>query len=114
MLRPDVLASLLLQLVCYVGSLFEPFDSLLPQHGLLRSLVNTVKDAKRAYNVKHGIPSIDDQQFFDEDDDEDEADEASSDVGAAESDEAPADSGEASSRGEQDGRGAGEGEDIYS
>ena len=30
------------------------------------------KDAKRAYNVKHGIPSIDDAQFFDDDDDDDD------------------------------------------
>lgn len=111
-----MLASLLLQLICYVGSLFEPFDSLLPEHGLLRSLVNTVKDAKRAYNVKHGIPSIDDQQFFDEDEDEDEADETSSDAESEQSaaDEVPAESGEASSRGEQEGGGAGDGEDIYS
>ena len=36
MLRPDLLARLLLQLICYLGSLFEPFDGLLPQHGLLR------------------------------------------------------------------------------
>ena len=69
---PDVLARVLMQLICYFGSLFEPFDGLLPQHGLLRTLVNTVKDAKRAYNVKHGIPSIDDAQFFDDDDDDDD------------------------------------------
>jgi hypothetical protein len=56
-LWPDTLARLLIQVLCYIGSLLEPFDSLLPETGVFRSLVNTVKQAKRAYNVKHGIPS---------------------------------------------------------
>ena len=65
---PDVLAGLLVQLICYIGSLFEPFDSVLPEKGLLRTLVTTVQRAKKAYNVKHGLISIDEQQFFDDED----------------------------------------------
>ena len=70
-LCPDVLARLLVQVLCFFGSLIEPFDTLLPKEGPVRALVTTVKQAKRAYNIKHGIPSLDDQQFF-EDEDEDE------------------------------------------
>ena len=65
---PDVLTALLVQLICYLGSLFEPFDSVLPEKGLLRSLVTTVQRAKKAYNVKYGLVTIDEQQFFDEED----------------------------------------------
>ena len=36
---PDLLARLLLQVICFFGSLIEPFDPLLPQKGLLRTLV---------------------------------------------------------------------------
>jgi hypothetical protein len=65
---PDVLARLLVHMLCYIGSLFEPFDTVLPEKGLLRSLVTTVQQAKKAYNVKHGLVSIDEQQFFDSED----------------------------------------------
>merc|ERR1719506_2182787 len=44
---------------------------MLPEKGLLRAFVTTVKQAKKAYNIKHGLIDIDDQQFFD-DEDEDE------------------------------------------
>mmetsp|Transcript_39947 Transcript_39947/g.105559 ORF Transcript_39947/g.105559 Transcript_39947/m.105559 type:complete len:190 (+) Transcript_39947:110-679(+) len=71
---PDALAGLLVQLICFFGSLFEPFDSVLPERGLLRSMVNTVQRAKKAYNVKHGLVQIDEQQFFDEEDMEDALD----------------------------------------
>lgn len=67
---PDVLARILLQLVCYLGSLLEPFDTVLPEKGLMRSLVTTVQRAKKAYNVKHGLVTIEDGQFFDEEDDD--------------------------------------------
>ena len=36
---PDVLARLLMHVICFFGSLFEPFDGVLPQQGVLRSLV---------------------------------------------------------------------------
>lgn len=67
---PDLLARLLVQLICFVGSLFEPFDTVLPQTGLMRACVTSVQNAKKAYNVKHGLVQIDDQQFFDDEDEE--------------------------------------------
>uniref|UniRef100_A0A7S2G2I5 Uncharacterized protein n=1 Tax=Haptolina brevifila TaxID=156173 RepID=A0A7S2G2I5_9EUKA len=82
---PDLLTRLLVQLICFVGSLFEPFDTVLPQSGLLRTCITTVQQAKKAYNVKHGLVQIDEQQFFDEEDEEalaeDEEDRAPSDEG---------------------------------
>ena len=45
---PDVLARLLMHVICFFGSLFEPFDSVLPQHGLLRSLVR----GRRGYPIR--------------------------------------------------------------
>ena len=69
---PEVLARLLVQLICFIGSLLEPFEMLLPEKGLVRSLVSTVQAAKKAYNVKHGLVTIDDAQFFDDDDDDDD------------------------------------------
>lgn len=81
---PDVLARLLVQLLCFVGSLFEPFDTVLPQSGLLRACITTVQQAKKAYNVKHGLVQIDEQQFFDDEDEEaDEEGKAPSDEEAA-------------------------------
>merc|ERR1719271_483197 len=68
---PDALAQVLLELVCYLGSFLKPYESMLPEKGLLRAFVTTVKQAKKAYNIKHGLIDIDDQQFFD-DEDEDE------------------------------------------
>jgi hypothetical protein len=79
---PDVLAGLLVQFICYIGSLFEPYDSVLPEKGLLRTLVTTVQRAKKAYNVKHGLISIDEQQFFD-DEDASSRDEAADEAAAA-------------------------------
>ena len=81
---PDLLAQLLLQVVCFVGSLFEPYETFLPEGSLLLSFAKSVKAMKKAYAVKHGLPSIDDQHFFDDDDDdEDEALAAASDALAA-------------------------------
>ena len=90
------------------------------RHSPPQTLVNTVKDAQRAYNVKHGIPSIDDQQFFDEDEDEDESVEPPSgdgdgadELSTAHAD--AADAGAERSLADEDLKaGAGEGEDIYS
>ena len=69
---PDVLARILLQVVCFFGSLIEPFDPLLPQKGLLRTLVTTVKSAKRAWYIKQGLPDPGDTSFMDDDDDDDD------------------------------------------
>ena len=103
---PDVLARLLLQVLCFFGSLIEPFDSLLPQTDPLRALVTTVKQAYRADTIKHGIPSLDDQQFFeDEDEDEDGAAAASS---AASDDNDDDDEGDGTDDGDDDGGDGGE------
>ena len=71
---PDLLARLLLQLICFFGSLIEPFDPLLPQTGLLRTIVTTVKSAKRAWYIKQGLPDPNDTSFMDDDDDDDDDD----------------------------------------
>jgi len=71
---PDALAQLLLQVICFFGSLFEPFEPLLPDKGLLRTLVKTVKDAKRAWYTKQGLPDPSDTSFIDDDDDDDDDD----------------------------------------
>ena len=86
---PDVLANFLVQLICFFGSLFEPFDSVLPERGFLRAIVTTVQRAKKAYNVKHGLVQIDEQQFFDDED----TDHFDDDVDADEMDAEPAEEG---------------------
>merc|ERR1719271_620859 len=70
---PDALAQVLLELICYLGSFLEPYESMLPEKGLLRAFVTTVKQAKKAYNIKHGLIDIDDQQFFDDEDEDDDS-----------------------------------------
>lgn len=65
---PGAMERLLLHVICIIGSLFEPFDSVLPKRSPLRFFIKAVQDAKRAYDVKHGLVSIDDQTFFDEED----------------------------------------------
>ena len=69
---PDMLARLVLQVICFFGSLIEPFDPLLPEKGLLRTLVTTVKSAKRAWYIKQGLPDPSDTSFMDDDDDDDD------------------------------------------
>merc|ERR1719321_2583719 len=69
---PDHLAKVLLELVCYLGSFLEPYEELLPAKGPLRAMVATVKQARKAYNIKNGLIDIDDAQFFDEEDEDDE------------------------------------------
>merc|ERR1711879_1022658 len=63
---PTVLFKILMHFLCFIGSLFEPFDSVLPERGLVRFLVTTVQDARKAYNVEHGLASDDDQKFFED------------------------------------------------
>ena len=84
---PDVLARMLVQLVCYIGALIEPLEQFLPEKGALRAFVTTVQQAKKAYNVKHGLVSIDEQQFFD---DEDEDPPPSAEAAASDGDEGDA------------------------
>lgn len=101
---PDLLAKVLVQLICFIGSLLEPFDMILPAKGLLRTMVTTVQRAKKAYNVKHGLVSIDEQQFFDDEDEaeavidddaENDSVDASASDAAASDDAADADAGDA-------------------
>jgi len=75
---PEPMARFFLHVLCFLGSLFEPFDSVLPQKHPLRVFIAQVQDARRAYEVKHGLVGMrDPMHFFDEDDvpkeDEDEA-----------------------------------------
>ena len=81
---PDLLTRILVQLMCYLGSLFEPLETFLPEKGVLRALVTTVQQAKKAYNVKHGLVSIDEQQFFDDEDEEPDAPRATEATNASE------------------------------
>lgn len=117
---PDLLARLLLQVVCFFGSLIEPFDPLLPQKGLLRTLVTTVKSAKRAWYIKQGLPDPSDTSFMDDDDDEDDdmptssaKAEASDAAADAIDDEAAAGAVEGSSNDGDSGGGEEDKEDIY-
>mmetsp|Transcript_79583 Transcript_79583/g.131657 ORF Transcript_79583/g.131657 Transcript_79583/m.131657 type:complete len:262 (-) Transcript_79583:49-834(-) len=71
---PDLLAQICLQIICFFGSFLEPFESFLPERGPLRALVTTVQKAKKAYNEKHGLMSMDESTFFDSEDDLDSDD----------------------------------------
>jgi hypothetical protein len=65
--RPGLLARASLQFLCFIGSLLEPLDTVLPEKGIARALVSTVQQAKKAYNAKHGLPDeVEDTSFFDE------------------------------------------------
>ena len=65
---PEQLARLLIHAVCFIGSLLEPYDTMLPEQSPLRFFTKSVQNAKKAYDVKHGLVQIDEQKFFDEDD----------------------------------------------
>ena len=86
---PGLLAKLLLQVICYFGSLIEPFDSLLPENGVLRAMVTTVKDAKRNWHKKMGIPYLEDTGFLDEDDEDEPPSAAGASEGSEGGEEAP-------------------------
>ena len=59
------------QVLCFLGSLFEPFDTVLPAKHPLRFFVDQVQHARRAFEVKHGLEGLrSPMNFFDETDDE--------------------------------------------
>lgn len=91
--RPSLVTRLLLHIICCIGSLLEPYDSLLPKNSFLKFFIRTVQKAKRDYDLKYGLVranlslvsirkghvqlflrvillqvSIDDQTFFDTED----------------------------------------------
>merc|ERR1712217_986875 len=66
--QANMLERLLLHLICFIGSQLEPYDMILPKKSSLKVFIRVVQKAKRDYDVKHGLVSIDDQTFFDEDD----------------------------------------------
>ena len=49
------LPSQLLHFIFFIGSLFEPYDSLLPKKSFLKFFIRAVQKAKRDYDVKHGL-----------------------------------------------------------
>ena len=67
---PEQMARLALHVLCFFGSLFEPFDTVLPPKHPLRFFVRHVQHARRQYEVKHGLEGLrSPMQFFDEADD---------------------------------------------
>ena len=64
-----------LQVLCFLGSLLEPFDTVLPAKHPLRFLVDQVQHARRAFEVKHGLEGLrTPMSFFDEADDDEGGD----------------------------------------
>ena len=64
-----------LQVLCFLGSLFEPFDTVLPAKHPLRFFVDQVQHARRAFEVKHGLEGLrTPMSFFDEADDDEGGD----------------------------------------
>ena len=57
LLNPAAASSLTLHAICFIGSLVEPLESLLPKRSILRAFIYQVKKSRRAFEVKHGIPS---------------------------------------------------------
>ncbi|KAL1507050.1 hypothetical protein AB1Y20_007912 [Prymnesium parvum] len=66
--NPEMAERVLLHLICFIGSLFEPYDSILPKNSFLKFFIKAVQKAKRDYDVKYGLVSIEDQTFFDSED----------------------------------------------
>ena len=57
----------MLHIIYCLGSLVEPFDTVLPERSLLRCFIQQVQRARKAFEVKHGLEGIGDMQFFDDD-----------------------------------------------
>ena len=70
---PTSISWLLMHLICFLGSLIEPFDHVLPKSGILRGMVRLVQQARTAYEVKHGLVPLHEQKRFFDDEDEDDA-----------------------------------------
>merc|ERR1740117_2539308 len=77
---PEPMARFALHVLCFLGSLFEPFDTGLPAKHPLRFFVDQVQHARRAFEVKHGLEGLrSPMNFFDDADDE--ADDADAEEG---------------------------------
>jgi len=64
--KPELFTWLMLHVIFCMGSLFEPFEPVLPKKSIIRSFVQSMLNARRAYEEKHGLAHIGEQQFFDE------------------------------------------------
>ena len=53
--QPSMMERLLVHLICFIGSLFEPYDSVLDKKSPLKFFIKAVQKAKRDYDVKHGL-----------------------------------------------------------
>ena len=53
--QPTLMERLLLHIICFIGSLFEPYDSILPKKSFLKFFIRAVQKGKRDYDVKHGL-----------------------------------------------------------
>ena len=72
---PEPMARFALHVLCFLGSLLEPFDTVLPAKHPLRFLVDQVQHARRAFEVKHGLEGLrTPMSFFDEADDDEGGD----------------------------------------
>ena len=89
------------QVLCFLGSLFEPFDTVLPAKHPLRFFVDQVQHARRAFEVKHGLEGLrTPMSFFDEADD-DEGGDGEDDEDGGDGDGDAVDAAEAAEAGEE-------------
>jgi len=87
--------------LCFLGSLFEPFDTVLPAKHPLRFFVDQVQHARRAFEVKHGLEGLrTPMSFFDEADD-DEGGDGEDDEDGGDGDGDAVDAAEAAEAGEE-------------
>merc|ERR1719272_2606575 len=86
---PEPMARFALHVLCFLGSLFEPFDTVLPAKHPLRFFVDQVQHARRAFEVKHGLEGLrTPMSFFDEAEDGEDCEGEGDAVDAAEAAEA--------------------------
>ena len=87
-------------MLCFLGSLFEPFDTVLPAKHPLRFFVDQVQHARRAFEVKHGLEGLrTPMSFFDEADDDEGGEGEDGEDGEGEGD--AVDAAEAAEAGEE-------------
>eukprot|EP00966_Prymnesium_polylepis_P224004 5182298-Prymnesium_polylepis.1 len=48
--QPSMMERLLVHLICFIGSLFEPYDSVLDKKSPLKFFIKAVQKAKRDYD----------------------------------------------------------------
>ena len=63
---PEFASKLILHIIFCLGSLVEPFDTVLPKRSFLRCFIQQVQRARRAYNVKYGLSELDSKEFLDD------------------------------------------------